>query len=111
MKPSGNREVEAVVFTGIQPLQELEALLESPFLRPDGLCTAQRQIMHRTRPRLITTELRDSASEILVDRYLDAGLRRRHANSVPYGWYTIGAKANAGGGTRTPDTRIMIPLL
>jgi len=48
MKPSGHREVEAVIFTGIQSLQEIETLLQSLSLRPDGLCTAQRQIMHRT---------------------------------------------------------------
>jgi hypothetical protein len=76
MKPGGNREVEAVVFTGIQSLQELETLLRSPFLRPDGLCAAQCQVMHRTRLRLAATELRDSASEILVDCYLDAALCR-----------------------------------
>jgi hypothetical protein len=48
MKPGGHGEVEAVIFTGIQSLQEIETLLQSLFLGSDGLRTAQRQIMHRT---------------------------------------------------------------
>jgi len=78
MKLGGNREVEAIIFAGIQPPQELQALLQLPILCPHCVCTAQRQVMYRTRPGLSASELRDSGGEILVDGDLDARLGRRH---------------------------------
>jgi hypothetical protein len=88
MKSCGDREVEAVIFAGVQSPQELQALLQPPILRPDGVCAAQRQVVHRTRPGLSPSELRDSGGEILVDGDLDAGLGRRHDPSVPPWWAT-----------------------
>jgi hypothetical protein len=78
MELGGDREVEAVVLAGIQPPQELETLLKPPFLRSDGVCSAQCQIVHRTGSRLAGAELRDRAGKILVDGDLDAWHRRWH---------------------------------
>ena len=93
MKLSRNREVEAVVFAGIKPPQELEALLTPLLLCPHGVRATQRQIVHYARPGLAGSELRYGGSELLVDGDLNAGLGGRHDSSVPRRWDTC---ANVG---------------
>jgi hypothetical protein len=94
MKLSRNREVEAVVFAGVQSPQELEALPTPLLLCSDGLRATQRQIVDYARPRLAASELRYGRSKFLVDGDLNSRLSGRHDLNVPPRWDTC---ANARG--------------
>jgi hypothetical protein len=82
MKLCRHREVEPVVLTVGDALQQLQSVVPASLLLAERFRAANSEVTHRSRARA-AGELGQRGVELGIDGYLNARTRRGHLTSVP----------------------------